>query len=122
MRLLEQFAQCDMIVDLAIHRKRPSCFRVEKGLSAVFDVDNRQALVREYGPLVGIETAPVRPSMSNGFGQFERAVTRRSGRVSKLENSDEAAQLDSPPLVAGMWRQHCRVRVPADRVRPYAQF
>src|SRR5216684_5315790 len=99
MGTLQLFAQRNMVVDLAVYRKRAARSDIEKGLRAVLHVNDRESLVRKYCAFVCVYSAPVRPAMSNRLGHFQRAGAYRFKRFLELENPNKAAQSNYPAIV-----------------------
>ncbi|GIQ76992.1 hypothetical protein BraRD5C2_54400 [Bradyrhizobium sp. RD5-C2] len=83
-----------MVVDLSVHSQRPPRDNVEKGLGAVLYVDDGKAFVREHRAVVGINAAPIRPTVPDRLRHFQRPAASRFKRFCELEYADEAAQGD----------------------------
>src|SRR5450755_1968706 len=107
---LQLFAQCNMVVNLAVYRKCAARSEIEKGLSAVLHVNDRESLVGKDCAFACVYSAPVRPAMSNRLRHFQRARTHRLERFLELENPDEAAQRNYPAtvlIIAGSLSDEC---------------
>src|SRR3977135_2235724 len=81
-----------MVVNLAVHRKRATRVRIEEWLGAVLDVNDREPLVREYCALVGVYSAPVRPTVSDRLRHLQSAVAHQFGWFFEIKNPNKAAQ------------------------------
>jgi hypothetical protein len=109
---LQLFAQCNMVVNLAVYRKCAARSEIEKGLRAMLHVNDRESLVGKYCAFACVYSAPVRPAMSNRLRHFQRARTHRLERFLELENPDEAAQRNYPAtvlIIAGSLSDECSI-------------
>src|ERR1019366_2753915 len=83
-----------MVVDLTVHGENISVELINQRLCAVLHVYNAEPLVRNNGPLVAVNAAPVGATVADLLGQSQGLVTqvREIGKSRvELEDSENAA-------------------------------